>query len=238
MDSVRELLGPLRSALRALDLPTSPALEVGLVTLQRLVTRWQTRVRLVGQDDPRTMAVTHFADALTVLPFLEDVPEGGVVLDIGSGAGLPGLPLSLARRDLEVHLVEVDRRKAAFLATAVAELGLSRAQVHRVRAEGRPGEERLPQADVVISRAFTGVETWVPLGTPYLAPGGRLLAMLAAKAPNDAELETLGRDAGLGLERVWRGRLPGDEQPVRVIAAWRDLHGVPRGTSDQAPEGK
>lgn len=209
----------LETGARALGLSLAPALSKDLRRLADLVRRWSGRVRLVGRTDDETMAVRHLLDSLTVRPFLEGLPAGARVLDIGSGAGFPGLPLALARRDLEVHLVEVDRRKAAFLKAAVAELGLS-VRVHTVRAEGRPEGEGVPRGEVVVSRAFTAPEAWVPLGARYLAAGGCLLATLGAQVPERARLEALGAGVGLTLERVWEGELPGGAGH-RAIVAWR-----------------
>lgn len=220
MDRVSRLRRALEGALEALEIAAPEASLETLEAYHGLVERWQGRVRLVGRADPETFAVVHLADALTVCPPLEGLPAGSGVLDVGSGAGLPGIPLSVLRPDLLVHLVEADHRKAAFLKAVVAALGLARVRVHGVRAAGDPGGEGLPKAAAVVSRAFQAPEAWLALGRAYVAPGGLVLAMMAARAPDDAGLADLGSALRLELESVWRGALPGNAGR-RVVAAWR-----------------
>ena len=133
-------------ALEALGLSVEASVLPALAAYDALLLKWQGRVRLVGRTDPRTVAVVHLADALTMLPFLAHLPPGARVLDIGTGAGLPGIPLALARPDLRFDLVEPDHRKAAFVKAAVAGLGLQGVRVHARRAEGQPEAEGLSPA--------------------------------------------------------------------------------------------
>jgi 16S rRNA (guanine527-N7)-methyltransferase len=220
VDSTEALKVELARALASLALPVPAAAVEGLGRYYALLLRWQGRVRLVGRTDPATVAVVHLADALTVLPFLAHLPAGARVVDIGTGAGLPGIPLALARRDLAFDLVEPDHRKAAFVKAAVAGLGLGSVRVHARKAEGEPAGEGIPQGALVVSRAFRAPETWLPLARAYVEAGGRVVAMMAAQAPaEEAGLETLGTPWGLRLAQTWRGTLPGDAG-ARVVAAW------------------
>jgi 16S rRNA (guanine527-N7)-methyltransferase len=206
-------------ALASLDLSVPPAVSEGLGRYQPLLEKWSGRVRLVGRSDPETVAIRHFADSLTLLPLLADLPGGATVLDIGTGAGFPALPLALARPDWRFVLVESDGRKAAFLVAAVAALSLPHVSVKRVRAEGDPAGEGIGQAEVVVSRAFMAPEAWVALGKHYLVPGGRILAMMAAQAPDEAALKALGTTHGLVLEQRWAATLLDAGQ--RCVAVWR-----------------
>ncbi len=220
MDRADELRGLLGPALGALGLSVEVPVLAGLEAYDALLLKWQGRVRLVGRTDARTLAVVHLADALTVLPFLAHLPAGARVVDVGTGAGLPGIPLALARPDLVFELVEPDHRKAAFVKAAVAGLGLRGVRVHARRAEGRPAEEGIPTGDLVVSRAFRAPEGWLALARHYARPGGRVVAMMAAQAPDDeAGLVALGAPWDLELVQVWRGSLP-DRGGSRVIAAW------------------
>jgi 16S rRNA (guanine527-N7)-methyltransferase len=115
----------------------------------------------------------------------ELVPEGQVVVDLGSGAGLPGLVIALRRPDLRVVLVESLQRRAAFLSECVAELGLTNTEVRRARAEELHG--RL-SVDVVTARAVAPLDRLAGWALPLLPKGGRLLAMKGERA--DAELAT------------------------------------------------
>jgi 16S rRNA (guanine527-N7)-methyltransferase len=106
------------------------------------------------------------------------IPMGSSVVDLGSGAGLPGIVLAIARPDLTVTLVESMLRRTAFLEVVVADLGLTGVQVRHARAE----ELKKPrlQADVVSARAVAPVDRLVALAAPLLRPGGQLLALKGA----------------------------------------------------------
>ncbi len=204
--------------------PPGPAvlerLERGFLEYQPLLCKWSRRVRLVGSAEPE--AVTgHFVDSLTLWPLLDEVPYEGGILDVGSGAGFPGIPIALIREDLRVTLIESDGRKAAFLVQALARLNIKGAAVLNLRAKGAPDAEGIPRGDLVISRALMEPLRWLELGKPYLKRGGLLVAMLGRRAPKDAELAAYGQKLGLDWVGCRRGRLPGGEE--RVIAAWREV---------------
>ena len=114
----------------------------------------------------------------------ELVTDGQVVLDLGSGAGLPGLVLALQRPDVQVVLVESLQRRAAFLSECVAELGLRNTLVRRARAEELHGKL---EVDVVTARAVAPVDRLAAWALPLLREGGRLLALKGERA--EAELE-------------------------------------------------
>ena len=147
----------------------------------------------------------------------ELVPAGAVVLDAGSGAGLPGIPLALARPDLSVRLVEPMQRRVDFLVEVVAELGIS-ATVERARVEDLPEAS----AAVITARAVAPLDRLLPLTLPILQPGGVLLALKGRRAGEElraaaailrrypattAEIATVGEgDASATVVRVTRGR--------------------------------
>lgn len=109
----------------------------------------------------------------------EVVPEGATVCDLGTGAGLPGIVLAIARPDLRVTLVEPLRRRTTFLEEAVAELGLDWCEVRRARAEELHGSELF---DVVTSRAVAPLPRLLAWSMPLVSPGGALLAMKGSRA--------------------------------------------------------
>jgi 16S rRNA (guanine527-N7)-methyltransferase len=112
----------------------------------------------------------------------ELVEDGQVVLDLGSGAGLPGLVLALQRPDVQVVLVESLQRRATFLTEAVEQLGLRNALVRRVRAEELHGKL---EVDVVTARAVAPVDRLAGWALPLLHPGGRLLALKGEQAATE-----------------------------------------------------
>ncbi len=132
--------------------------------------RWNRIYNLSAVRAPRDMVVRHLLDSLAVLPHV----RGASLLDVGSGAGLPGLPLALCRSDLEVTLLDSNGKKARFLRQVVAELGLGNVAVVQERAEAY----RPPRTfDCIISRAYARLDTFVRQVSALLAPDGLLLAM-------------------------------------------------------------
>ena len=115
----------------------------------------------------------------------EVVPQDATVLDVGSGAGLPGVPLALARPDLSMTLLEPMARRVAWLEGVAAELGLTFAVV-RGRAEERETRRRCGESDVVTARAVAPLGRLVTWCLPLVRPGGMLAAMKGASAQDEA----------------------------------------------------
>lgn len=179
--------------------------------------KWNAKVNLTAITDPAQVVEKHLLDSLAVLP---EVAGATSLLDLGAGAGLPGLPLALAQPDLAVTLVDAVNKKVAFLKHVAARLGLvPRVRALHLRAAGRPDQEGVGRAEVVIARALMDVESWVPFALPYLADGGRLVAMLA-RPPAEAALAQLGAQHGLTLASLRTFALPFSGDP-RSIAVFR-----------------
>src|SRR5919204_2217015 len=141
-----------------------------LAELHRLIASWPG---LVSDSDPSLVE-----DSLVLLDLLGDART---LVDVGSGGGLPGLPLKLARPELQVTLIEANRKKAAFLNHATAVLGLQGVQVVAMRAEEAGRVPRLRDAfDVATARALAAMPVLAELCLPFVRPKGRLLAMKAA----------------------------------------------------------
>ena len=139
----------------------------------RLLAKWNRTYNLTAIRDPGQMVTHHVLDALSVLPHLP-VRPGLRVLDVGSGPGVPGIPLSLARPDWHFVLIDSSEKKAAFLRQAVIELGLPNVEVVHERSEDYAPSMPF---DVVISRAFADLAQFAAVAAGHLAPEGRLYAM-------------------------------------------------------------
>jgi 16S rRNA (guanine527-N7)-methyltransferase len=145
--------------------------------------RWSERINLTAARSVDVLVAEHLPDAFALARRLA---EPGRVIDVGSGGGLPAIPLALLRRDLTVELCEPVAKKVAFLRTAIRELGLAgRATVRAARAETvaqaiAKGEARA--FDVAMSRATLVPEEWLALGARLVRPGGRVFALTAADA--------------------------------------------------------
>jgi 16S rRNA (guanine527-N7)-methyltransferase len=145
----------------------APDVQARLELFATLLLKWNRRINLVARADEAAVWSRHILDCLQLAPLLPEPPD--MLVDLGSGAGFPGLVLALAT-DWQVHLVESDLRKAAFLREAARETE-ARAVVHAVRAEVL----HLPPVQVVTARALAPIATLLALSAPRLAPGGRCL---------------------------------------------------------------
>ena len=160
-------------------------------------------MNLTAVTAPEQVAEVHLVDSLALLRTL-----GGArtVLDVGSGAGLPGVALACARPDLEVTCCDSAQKKVAFVKAVAAELALN-VRGRALRAAGQPEMEGLSRADAVVSRAFADASRWLPLAVRYRAEGGKVFAMLG-RAADAALLRQLGRESELELEVLDRFALP------------------------------
>ncbi|CAG0965043.1 cobalt-precorrin-6B (C15)-methyltransferase [Rhodocyclaceae bacterium] len=161
----------LARGLAALGLDLPPSAQERLLAFAALLGKWNRVYNLTALRDETQVISHHLLDSLAVLPHLGDAKR---LADIGSGGGLPGIPLAIARPQLPVALVESNQKKSAFEQQAKIELGLANVSVHCERAEAWQPEEK---CDVVISRAFSDLAEFVKLTGHLLAEGGVLLAM-------------------------------------------------------------
>ena len=153
-----------------LGIPLPAEAITRLVTYLTLLERWNRAYNLTAVRDPDAMVVRHLLDSLSILPWL----EGPRVLDVGSGAGLPGIPLAIARPDCEFCLLDSNGKRTRFLTQVTAELRLPQVKVVRARVEDyHPG---IP-FNSVVSRAFATLAELVADAGRLCAPTGRLLAM-------------------------------------------------------------
>ncbi len=164
-----------------IDLPSGA--EERLRAYILLLVKWNRVYNLTAVRDEKSMVTQHLLDSLAVLPHLG---KAATIADIGSGAGLPGIPLALARPELEVALLEANQKKASFLQQAKIELKLDNVSIHCTRVEDfKPAS----LFDVVTSRAFSELAVFVRLAGHLLAPGGQMLALKGVHP--QAEIEQL-----------------------------------------------
>ena len=176
---------------------------------------WNRKVNLTAVTDPAELAEKHLVDSLALVP---EVAGAATLLDVGSGAGLPGVPLAIALPGLDVTCCDSAAKKVAFVKAVAAELDL-RVRAVAARAGGDPEGEGLPRAAVVVSRAFAEPGRWLPLAARYLASGGTVLATLGRDADEGA-LRAAGDAAGLALEGLRRFVLP-RSGAHRAVARYR-----------------
>ena len=191
------LRAELDAGLAALRLDA--ALAEPLLAYLGLLDRWNRTYNLTAIRDRRAMVSLHLLDSLAMHPFVRELDT---LADLGSGAGLPGIPLAIAVPALQVTLVESNGKKARFLREAVRTLGLANLRVAESRAEAldAPGA-----FDAITARAMATLADLLAAGAHLLRPGGRLLAMKGARP--DAEIAAL--PAGWRVEATHPLAVPG-----------------------------
>ena len=145
---------------------------------------WAEHMNLIRRENDREIVLKDFLDSLTVTKHLS---ENASVMDIGSGAGFPGVPAKIIRPDLKLVLLEARRKKVFFLKNLIRHLGLERTEAHWYGERTEIERNLRGEFDYVISRAFGSLQEFSSKGTPFLRQGGILLAMKAKKGK--AELE-------------------------------------------------
>jgi 16S rRNA (guanine527-N7)-methyltransferase len=179
-----------------------------LMEYQQLLEKWQRRINLVGPATLPDAWARHFLDSAQLYPLIEAALKPrrgrGVLYDLGSGAGFPGLVLAImasgAGHALEVHLVESDKRKAAFLGEVARATGQARGvTIHATRIANMP-LDRLPQADIVTARALAPLPDLLEHAAPLLAPHGIGLFLKGAQAGD--ELTRAAKDWTMRVERI------------------------------------
>ncbi|MEW6591439.1 MAG: 16S rRNA (guanine(527)-N(7))-methyltransferase RsmG, partial [Pseudomonadota bacterium] len=156
----------LKAGIAALGLALPDGAAAKLLAYLALLDKWNRVYNLTAVRDAERMVSHHLLDSLAAVPFF----KGEKVLDVGSGGGLPGIPLAIARPDLQVTLIDSIAKKTAFLLQAKAELGLSNLNVVTSRVEDYKPATGF---DVITSRAFSDLREFVTLTRHLLNPGGR-----------------------------------------------------------------
>jgi len=200
VDVSRETLIPIFGAL------TDQANEYGRILATTAVERG-----LIGPREVDRIWDRHIFNSL---PLITLMPEGATVIDIGSGAGLPGIVLGLARPDLQITLLEPLERRANFLAEVIAQLELANLQVVRGRAE-----QHKPRYQIVTARAVAPLPKLLQISWRLIAPGGKLLALKGENAQNELDEAPISRFNPSKAEVILASfpLLP-EQPPVRVIS--------------------
>ena len=179
----------LAEGLIELGLDLGATKQQALLDYLSLLCRWNRTYNLTSVRAELAMVSAHLLDSLSLLPYLLSLSS---LADLGSGAGLPGIPLALAKPEMAVKLIESTQKKAGFLTQAKIDLDLRNVSVHCDRAEALASSEGWQPVEAVVSRAFADLASFVRIGGALLAPTGRLLAMkgqhpteeIAALPPN------------------------------------------------------
>jgi 16S rRNA (guanine527-N7)-methyltransferase len=169
--------------------------------------RWNQRINLIGPAKPEEQVVLHLVDSLVPLKFLPDKPLN--IMDLGSGAGLPGIVLAIMRPQWKVTMVEARAKKADFIQHTVRMLGIDNAKVSQMKL-GKGKSPFAPQSfDLITFRALGHLKDVIPLVAPYLKTSGQILAYKGPEGPDEwNESKDVAKKEGLKLTRTEQIVLP------------------------------
>lgn len=203
MTAIQHLLD---DGLAQLSLPVSTAAATKLQAFIALLEKWNQAYNLTAVREPTQMVSRHVLDSLAVLPHV----QGPRILDIGTGPGLPGIPLALAKPEWHFTLLDANAKKTRFVTQAVAELKLENVEVVQVRVEKFAPTQRW---DTVVTRAFGSLAEIIAAAGHLVAPQGRVVAMKGVYP--EEELGAL--PAGFQLKAVEALKVPQLEAARHVV---------------------
>lgn len=178
MAPISPLATKLANGLAAMRLDLPASAQEKLLAYLALLAKWNRTYNLTAVRDPEDMVSRHLLDSLAVLRFV----HGESLADLGSGAGLPGIPLAIARPDIAVTLVESNGKKARFLREAIRSLPLANVAVAQARVQDTTGV-----FDTITARAFASLPDMLDWGGHLLAPDGRWLALKGHADPSELD---------------------------------------------------
>lgn len=215
MDEMTDYKIPISLLLRERAL--SEAAAGRFVRYAQLLAQWNEKMNLTAITEPEQVVIRHFADSLTLLDACE-IPAGAKVIDVGTGAGFPGVPLKIVREDINLTLLDSLAKRLTFLSEVTRELGLEARLVHDRAEEGGRRPELRGQFDVACARAVAALPVLCEYCLPFVKKGGCFVAM---KGPDcKAEIDSARRAIGLlggELEQVQELSLPDGSGRTLVV---------------------
>lgn len=171
-------------------------------TYAKLLIEWNEKINLTAITDPEGIVIKHFVDSLTIFDAV-DIPDGAKVIDVGTGAGFPGLVMLIARPNLNMTLMDSTKKRLTVIEDILSSLGLNANVVHcRAEEAGKMSEYR-EQFDIATARAVTNLRDLAEYCLPLVKVGGKFVPMKSAKAMEEMEeAKTALRVLGGKIEEV------------------------------------
>ena len=173
-----------------------------------LLSEWNEKINLTAITDDRGVAVKHFADSMTIFNYF-DIPQNARVIDVGTGAGFPGLVLKIVRPDIELTLLDSLQKRLNFLSTVLDALHLDATLIHSRAEEGGQNMKLRESYDLAVSRAVAQLNILSEYCLPYVRLSGRFIAF---KGSADDELQAAKKAVGILGGRI--GKTPVFELPM------------------------
>lgn len=184
----------MKSVLDELQMDASPEILERFDEYARLLTEKNRIMNLIGNPDPEEIAIRHFADSL--FPVIMGLEKGSSVIDVGTGAGFPGIPIKIVRPDIKITLLDSLGKRIEFLKEAAGVLRLDGVNIVNARAEEAAfSDVHREQYDYALSRAVAGMNILIELCLPFVKCGGMLCAMKSLNI--DEEIKGAQRAAGV-----------------------------------------
>ena len=153
-------------------------------TYGRLLAEWNGKINLTAITDPDGIALKHFADSLSVLRYCE-IPQGASLIDVGTGAGFPGLALLIARPDIHLTLLDSTKKKLTVIEDILKNIGLEAVLLHSRAEEAGQNRQYREKFDFATARAVANLRELAEYCLPFVKPGGSFISMKAAKAEEE-----------------------------------------------------
>ncbi|GAB4306009.1 MAG: 16S rRNA (guanine(527)-N(7))-methyltransferase RsmG [Methylophaga sp.] len=198
----------LEKGCKALSIDLSADQQQQLLDYVALLVKWNKVYNLTSVREPAAMLSRHILDSLSILPYL----EAATLLDVGTGAGLPGIPVAIARPDCQVTLLDSNSKKTRFLQQVKAELGLHNVTV----VHGRVEQVSLPKFAIITARAFASIDDIIKLAGQHCEQNGRLVLMKGVYPEEELQFDA----SGFRLQDVVSLSVPeceGERHLVRLI---------------------
>ena len=150
----------------------------------KLLVEWNEKINLTAITDPEGVTIKHFLDSITIFSYV-DIPEGAKVIDVGTGAGFPGLAMLIARPDLQMTLMDSTKKRLTVIEDILEKIGLSADVVHSRAEEAGKKEEYREKYDFSTARAVTNLRDLAEYCLPFVKVGGSFVPMKSAKTQEE-----------------------------------------------------
>ena len=238
------MIEDLRALLAQENIVLTDEAQDQLLAYHRLLLEWNARMDLTNVPEEE-MALRHYADSLLPLARKEWFPDGARLIDVGTGAGFPGMPLLILRPDLQMTFLDALNKRILFLEDALARLGLKAETLHARAEDAAKMAAHREQYDAAVSRAVANAATLEELTLPFVQKGG---VAIAWKGPGVAEEMTAARRAAFLLGGMVRGTvdapIPGRDDWAHVLLLTDKTGTIPKayprkaGTPNRKPLGQ